>query len=538
MPEKTYWLHRTTVSPMFLNLSYKENGLPVLLSYADYCKYSTDKQYRNAYFEPLPHDFWLTETDDNAAYIKILQENGVGREEYLSLRQQNYESQLQSYFENGLYIQRQLLDTTLTRLDLEEQDPEKNLQKILSKQGMGFTTTGELSGLSNRNLLNVAIVVEIPTECLQGRLPEPVFEKAKTPREIATTYFQLQVMDKVIPRQFIKKAIVVSGHDRLSYGNPNFDENYHVQNGLHDLDVIETTVKKACEKYDFQTLKDTFLLLEHGYLSTKHLSYIYPMEQLRDLLKTHARTPEEKTLLENITKTAYAARRNSRTIVETQRDNIREIDVSKLSVDEVAATLSQFLDVSQKQLRELYKKGSGSAKFLDALQAFEDGLRAVSPAIYKKLEASISFNDLYGEIESLKKVADRMSEQRKTWEENYIDSLGAEEQSIIERTSTAIKSSDNSMTFLHYAMVADKKVRDNILKFLDKHDMSKFNDETNDGLDMSKYSKLLEKSIESIMQVKEQSDISALFKQGSAVLSGAKIKGLDDFELLAFVVVK
>lgn len=67
---------------------------------------------------------------------------------------------------------------------------------------------------------------------------------------------------------------------------------------------------------------------------------------------------------------------------------------------------------------------------------------------------------------------------------------------------------------------------------------SKFNDETNDGLDMSKYSKLLEKSIESIMQVKEQSDISALFKQGSAVLSGAKIKGLDDFELLAFVVVK
>ena len=255
-------------------------------------------------------------------------------------------------------------------------------------------------------------------------------------------------------------------------------------------------------------------------------------------MKTHARTPEEKTLLENITKTAYAARRNSRTIVETQRDNIREIDVSKLSVDEVAATLSQFLDVSQKQLRELYKKGSGSAKFLDALQAFEDGLRAVSPAIYKKLEASISFNDLYGEIESLKKVADRMSEQRKTWEENYIDSLGAEEQSIIERTSTAIKSCDNSMTFLHYAMVADKKVRDNILKFLDKHDMSKFNDETNDGLDMSKYSKLLEKSIESIMQVKEQSDISALFKQGSAVLSGAKIKGLDDFELLAFVVVK
>ena len=67
---------------------------------------------------------------------------------------------------------------------------------------------------------------------------------------------------------------------------------------------------------------------------------------------------------------------------------------------------------------------------------------------------------------------------------------------------------------------------------------NKFNEETNDGFDMSKYSKLLEKSIESIIEVKEQSDLNSLFKQGSSVLSGAKIKGLDDFELLAFVVVK
>lgn len=65
-----------------------------------------------------------------------------------------------------------------------------------------------------------------------------------------------------------------------------------------------------------------------------------------------------------------------------------------------------------------------------------------------------------------------------------------------------------------------------------------FNVETNDGLNMKKYSKLLEDAIKSIIEVKEQSDIVALFKQGSGVLSGAKIKGLDDFELVAFVVIK
>lgn len=66
----------------------------------------------------------------------------------------------------------------------------------------------------------------------------------------------------------------------------------------------------------------------------------------------------------------------------------------------------------------------------------------------------------------------------------------------------------------------------------------KFNKETNDGTNMKKYSQLLESAVESIIDVKKQSDITALFKQGSSILNGKRITGLDDFELLAFVVVK
>jgi len=65
-----------------------------------------------------------------------------------------------------------------------------------------------------------------------------------------------------------------------------------------------------------------------------------------------------------------------------------------------------------------------------------------------------------------------------------------------------------------------------------------FNRETDDGLKMDKYNELLGDSIKSIIEVKEESDIKSLFTSGSAVLFGNKIKGLDDFELLAFVVVK
>ena len=55
---------------------------------------------------------------------------------------------------------------------------------------------------------------------------------------------------------------------------------------------------------------------------------------------------------------------------------------------------------------------------------------------------------------------------------------------------------------------------------------------------MTKYNELLQDAIASIIEVKETNDIVYLFKKGSDILKQQKIKGLDDFELLAFVVIK
>lgn len=66
-----------------------------------------------------------------------------------------------------------------------------------------------------------------------------------------------------------------------------------------------------------------------------------------------------------------------------------------------------------------------------------------------------------------------------------------------------------------------------------------FNLETQNGKDMHKYSDLLEKSIESIIEVKKEVDVLSLFKTGGAAIGKKnKIEGLDDFELICFVVVK
>lgn len=66
----------------------------------------------------------------------------------------------------------------------------------------------------------------------------------------------------------------------------------------------------------------------------------------------------------------------------------------------------------------------------------------------------------------------------------------------------------------------------------------KFNNETNDGRNMEEYSALLSASIESILNVKEESDIDSLFSAGGTTVLKNNIKGLEDFELIAFMVVK
>lgn len=65
-----------------------------------------------------------------------------------------------------------------------------------------------------------------------------------------------------------------------------------------------------------------------------------------------------------------------------------------------------------------------------------------------------------------------------------------------------------------------------------------FNKETADGYKMDKYSRLLEKAVESIIGVKAEKDIDSLFTAGGTTALTGDIKGLDDFELICFVVVR
>lgn len=65
-----------------------------------------------------------------------------------------------------------------------------------------------------------------------------------------------------------------------------------------------------------------------------------------------------------------------------------------------------------------------------------------------------------------------------------------------------------------------------------------FNEETDDGSDMSEVSALLNEAIESIIATKEESDIDSLFSSGGTSALMSAVSGLNDFELICFLVVK
>lgn len=80
-----------------------------------------------------------------------------------------------------------------------------------------------------------------------------------------------------------------------------------------------------------------------------------------------------------------------------------------------------------------------------------------------------------------------------------------------------------------------------VCKGQDKPDKARcaiINKETCDGRKMQHYSDLLANAIDSIITVKEESDIDSLFSVGETTALLGEVKGLDDFELITFLIIR
>jgi len=95
------------------------------------------------------------------------------------------------------------------------------------------------------------------------------------------------------------------------------------------------------------------------------------------------------------------------------------------------------------------------------------------------------------------------------------------------------------LSFLHAKKILDyyKKLcsgKKDVLKDL----VEKFNKETNDGREMVHYSDLLEGSIESIVGKKQDIGVASLFSKGGTTTPKSIFDGVEDFELVTFLVLK
>lgn len=92
---------------------------------------------------------------------------------------------------------------------------------------------------------------------------------------------------------------------------------------------------------------------------------------------------------------------------------------------------------------------------------------------------------------------------------------------------------------LHVKMVLDyyrklAKGKD----FINKNLIDKFNQQTNYGENMSEYQELLKTSIQKVIGKNEEKGVESLFSRGGTTLKKDLFKGIEDFELISYLIIK
>jgi len=75
-------------------------------------------------------------------------------------------------------------------------------------------------------------------------------------------------------------------------------------------------------------------------------------------------------------------------------------------------------------------------------------------------------------------------------------------------------------------------------KFVLKDLVNSFNEETNDGFKMDQYSELLADTIHHLIGKKREIGVSSIFSKGGTAFQSQSFNGIDDFELVSFLIIK
>ncbi|MDM8536380.1 hypothetical protein QUF70_06470 [Desulfobacterales bacterium HSG17] len=97
---------------------------------------------------------------------------------------------------------------------------------------------------------------------------------------------------------------------------------------------------------------------------------------------------------------------------------------------------------------------------------------------------------------------------------------------------------------IQYNFIRSKRVLDILKKQcigkkqVDTDAVKVFNRDTDQGKDMSRYLKLLETAVNNIAGKSEEKGVESLFSRGGTVLSKDSFQGMDDVEVIAYMILK
>ncbi len=468
--QQKYMIHRTSISPLFINYDWKYNGQPILLSKSEFYNLSNAG---NVY--KLPIDFWQSDDEENSDIIKYLLENGITREIYLQKARANYIEQLNSFFNKGLYTQRTDITTTATEIDdSKNKTAEDKLEHLIKCKNIGFNAGETLLGrLSNREELNLIIVLEIPKDCLEADSTQMLFEQIHDKLEVDTAYFGLQTLDKIIPRQYIKCAIITTKNGFQVFDNPQYDSKYRVENGIYDDETLDAAIEKMQNMpYDYDSTIKIVEMIRNNYThSGSYNEFKRRISKILDIVNKKIEIDSRNIILnDDLLLELEEARKKSLSSFRKACENLRNID--NMTENEATEAINTFLSLGT--------SFNESDPFY-GLDIFNEGLSLLEGNALKKIYNNPNANDIIANIGVRKKLVEMFLTEKDINAEIISKSL--DEETDKEKLLIEDRINDNRVHFILEAFkITDVQVVIQIINYINSNDLSTLTSEDCDNI--------------------------------------------------------
>lgn len=205
------------------------------------------------------------------------------------------------------------------------------------------------------------------------------------------------------------------------------------------------------------------------------------------------------------------------------KDNQKDLEYRKLQLqklqDEVTdlEDLREGIDITDLGLNDFRIDLSNFIKYYGEMNDIPDGIHAVVPAT-DKLKPGV--------IYVLKNINENINI-------NKLNRLHPFYLVYLDENGEVLFNHIDSKKLLDAMRMLCKGVKEPIVALCEQ-----ISSETDEYHNMNEYSQLLKKSINTILETEEEKEVLSLFKAGGTAISKDKFKGIEDFKLVSFLIIK